>query len=159
MAKYLGIALLLKVEATPNSGNWQTIGASSSHTLTLNNEQVDVSDKDSNRWKELLSAGDRSATISMEGFITDNTYFALVETAAKTNTDLNYLLEYGDSKIVSSSFHIDSFEGSGARNDAQSFSITLTSRGAPAWGQLSDFLLDEDDANILDENGQYIQGL
>ena len=50
MAKYLGSAMLLQVETTPGGGTYATIGGSSSHTLTINNEAVDVSDKDSSRW-------------------------------------------------------------------------------------------------------------
>ena len=70
--KYIGNNLLLYVESAPSSGTYVKIGGSSDHTMTLNNEQVDVSDKDSNRWKELLAAGDRSLTISMNGFISDD---------------------------------------------------------------------------------------
>jgi len=158
MAKYLGNALILKVDTNPQTGVYTTIGASSDHTFSLNNEQLDVSDKDSNRWKELLSAGERSATISMNGYVSDNAQFALVEEASKTDTILSYQLEYGDSKLVIGEFHIDTLEVTGSRNTAQNFSITLSSEEEPAIGQLADFLLDENSANILDENGQYIQG-
>ena len=129
MSKYLGNALLLKIEDTPASGTYTKIGGSSEHTMTLNNEQVDVSDKDSNRWKELLAAGDRSLTISMTGFISDNTQFAAFETAALADTILNYQLDYGNSKTATGAFHIDSFEVSGARNNGQSFSATFSNSG------------------------------
>ena len=158
MAKYLGNALLLKVEATPNSGNWQTVGGSSSHSLTLSSEVVDTSDKDSNRWKESLNAGTRMASISMEGFVSDNTYYAVMEAAAQSDTLLNFLLEFGDSKIVNGAFHIDSLEQSGAMNTAQEFSTTISTADAAVIGALTDFLLDESDLNLLDENNQYLQG-
>ena len=131
MAKYLGNVMLLSVETAPSSGTFGTIGGSSSHTVTFNNEQIDVSDKDSNRWKELLAAGDRSVTISMEGFVSDNANFALIEAAVETDTILNYQFDWGNSKQIEGSFHIDSFEVSGARNEAQSFSTTLTNSGEP----------------------------
>ena len=133
MAKYLGNSLLLSVESSPASGTYNTIGGSSSHSMTLNNEQVDVSDKDSNRWKELLAAGDRSLAISIEGFVSDDANFALVETAAINDTIINYRLAYGNSKTVTGAFHIDSFEGSGARNEGQSFSMSLTNSGEPVF--------------------------
>lgn len=131
MAKYLGNAMLLKVETTPGGGTYATIGGSSSHSMTLNNEQVDVSDKDSNRWKELLSAGDRSMAISMEGFVSDDANFEIFRVAARDDVILNYTLEYGDSDTVVGAFHIDSLEVSGARNEGQSFSTTLTNSGEP----------------------------
>ena len=158
MAKYLGNALLLKVESTPGSGDWQIVGGSSSHTLSISSEVVDTSDKDSNRWKESLNAGTRMASISMEGFVSDNAYFAVMETAAKDDVILNYLLEFGDSKVVNGAFHIDSLEQNGAQNTAQEFSTTISTSDAAVIGALTDFLLDESDLNLLDENNQYIQG-
>lgn len=131
MAKYLGNAMLLKVETTPGGGTYATIGGSSSHTMTLNNEQVDVSDKDSNRWKELLSAGDRSMNISMSGFVSDDANFELMRTAWIEDTIINYTLAYGNSDSVVGAFHIDSLEISGERNSGQSFSATLTNSGEP----------------------------
>lgn len=150
--------MILKVESTPNSGDWQIIGASSSHSFTLGNELLDVSDKDTNRWRSLLSAGDRSASISMEGFVSDDTYFEVFRVAARDDVILNYRLDYGDSEIVSGAFHVDSLEVSGDRASAQTFTTTLSSDTEPVWGKLADFLLDETGDNILDENNQFIQG-
>jgi len=133
MAKYLGNAMLLKVESSPSSGTYNTIGGSSSHSMSINNEQVDVSDKDSNRWKELLAAGDRSLALSMEGFVSDDANYALVETAYETDTILNFQLAYGNSKTVTGAFHIDSAELNGARNDGQGFSMSLTNSGEPTF--------------------------
>ena len=131
MDKYLGNAMLLKVESSPTSGTYGTIGGSSSHTMSLNNEVVDVSDKDSNRWKELLAAGDRSIAISMEGFISDEANFEIFRIAARDDVIINYTLEYGNADTIVGAFHIDSLEVSGARNEGQSFSASLTNSGEP----------------------------
>jgi len=101
--------------------------------MSLNNEQVDVSDKDSNRWKELLAAGDRSLTVSMSGFVSDDPNFVIVEDAAMNDVILNYRLQYGNGKTITGGFHIDSFEISGARNDGQSFSLSFMNSGAPVF--------------------------
>ena len=131
MPKYLGNVMLLKVESAPASGTYGTIGGSSSHTMSLANEQVDISSKDSNRFKELLAAGDRSLSISMEGFVSDDANFEIFRIAARDDVIINYTLEYGDSETVVGAFHIDSLEVSGARNEAQSFSASLTNSGEP----------------------------
>jgi len=131
MAKYLGNAMLLQVETTPGGGTYATIGGSSSHSLTINNEQVDVSDKSSDRWKELLAAGDRSLSISMEGFVSDDANFEIFRIAARDDVILNYTLLYGNSETIVGAFHIDSLEVSGARNEGQSFSASLSNSGAP----------------------------
>jgi len=133
MSKYLGNVMLLLVESSPSSGTYNVIGGSSEHTMTLNNEQVDVSDKDSNRWKELLAAGDRSLSISINGFISDDANFALMEAAAESDTIINYRMAYGNSKTVTGAFHIDSWELSGSRNGGQSFSATLSNSGQPTF--------------------------
>jgi len=131
MAKYLGSAMLLQVETTPGGGTYATIGGSSSHSMTLSNEQVDISSKDSNRWKELLAAGDRSLSISMEGFVSDDANFEIFRIAARDDVILNYTLLYGNSDTIVGAFHIDSLEVSGARNEGQSFSASLTNSGEP----------------------------
>ena len=131
MPKYLGNAMLLKVETTPGGGAFAIVEGSSTHSLSWNNEQVDVSTKDSNRWKELLAAGDRSLAVSMEGLVSDGANFAIMEAAVESDTILLYQLIYGDGKTIECNFHIDSLEISGARNEAQSFSMSLTNSGEP----------------------------
>lgn len=131
MAKYLGNALILKVESSPSSGTYNKVGGSSEHTLTIANEQVDVSTKDSNRWKELLAAGDRSCTISMNGIVSDDANFEIMRVAWRDDVILNYTVEYGNSETVVGAFHIDSLEITGGRNTAQTFSCTLTNSGEP----------------------------
>ena len=131
MAKYLGNALKLAIEDTPGSGTYTDIGGSSEHTMTINNEQIDVSDKDSNRWKSLLAAGARTLTVSMNGFVSDNAQFEAFRVAARDDVILNYKLTYGNGDTVTGAFHIDSFEASGAYNAAQSFTATLSNAGEP----------------------------
>ena len=133
MAKYLGNILRVKVETTPGGGTFAAIGGASEESFTLSNGQVDVSSKDSDRWKELLAAGDRELTLSINGFVSDDTNFAIVETAAEDDVILNYELEYGNGKTITGAFHIDSFEVSGARNNGQSFTFSLASSGTPVW--------------------------
>lgn len=131
MAKYLGNALKLAIEDTPGSGTYTDIGASSEHTMTINNEQVDVSDKDSNRWKSMLSAGARSLAVSINGFVSDNAQFEQMRVAARDDVILNYQLTYGNGDTVTGAFHIDSFEVGGAYNAAQSFTASLSNSGEP----------------------------
>ena len=131
MAKYLGNVLLLKVESAPASGTYNTIGSSVDHTFSVANESVDVSTKDSNRWGEILAAGGRSATVSMNGIISDDANFELMRIAWRDDVILNYTIEYGNSETFVCAFHIESLEVTGGRNTAQTFSVSMTSSGAP----------------------------
>ena len=131
MAKYLGNAMILKVETSPGGGTFATVGGSSSHTLAWGAEQINVSDKDSSRFDEYLAAGGRSLTISMDGIVSDNANFKLVEAAVEGDVILAYQMLYGDSKTIESNFHIGSFEVTGERNGAQTFTCSLTNSGVP----------------------------
>jgi TP901-1 family phage major tail protein len=129
MAKYNGIDMILKLMNT----TYQTIAGTISHTMSINNEVIDVSDKDSSRWSDKLNAGQRSIAISFNGWVNDGTQFALFETAAETDAIVDLQLAYGDGKTLSGNWHIDSFEYGGEYNGAQTFSCTLSNDGTPTF--------------------------
>lgn len=131
--KYQGIDMLLKVGDGGGPETFTTLGASSNHTLSINNAQIDVSDKDSNRWGELLAAGRRTMTITVEGLVSDDAQWAIVEDNFQGDVIQNYQLVYGNSQTIEGAFHIDSAEVSGPSDDAQRFSLTLTNSGAPTF--------------------------
>jgi len=129
MAKYNGEDMVLKIENT----GYMTIAGCISHTLTINNEVIDVSDKDSNRWADKLNAGQRSLAISFNGWVNDGAQFALMEAAAEGDTLVDLQLAYGNGKTVTCDFHIDNFEYTGEYNNAQAFSCTLSNDGEPTF--------------------------
>ena len=103
----------------------------SEHSFTQNNEPVDVSDKDSNRWMELLAAGARSISLSMSGFVTDGTNYGIMKTAIQNDVILKYRITFANSETITVDFHIVSQDISGAKNDAQAFSVSMGSSGEP----------------------------
>ena len=129
MAKYIGNDMVLKIQNT----GYQTIAGCLSHTLTINNEVIDVSDKDSNRWSDKISAGQRSLAVSFNGWVSDDAQFALMEAAAEGDTIVDLQLAYGNGKTVTGNFHVDSFEYTGEYNGAQAFSCTLSNDGVPTF--------------------------
>jgi predicted secreted protein len=131
MAKFSANNLILKVESAPASGVYVTVGGFEEHTLTVNDEPVDTTDKDSARWRELNSFGLRSVDVSASGFLSDDANFELVY-QAKISGDpmLNFRMEYGNSKTATGQFFIASAEGSGSKNESQKVSISLQSSGA-----------------------------
>jgi len=133
MAKYAGNDLVLKVESSPGSSSYGTVGGASAHTYTLTNSNVDTTDKDSSRWGEASPFGRRQISFSFNGFVSDNANFALLEAAVEGDTNLRYQIDYGNSRTVESDFHIDSFEATGESEGAQTFSISMTSSGTPTF--------------------------
>ena len=94
----------------------------------------------------------------MSGFVSDDSQFILLETAVQDNSVHNYEVVYADGQITRGFFHASNLEYGAPANSAQTFSVTLSSKEAIIMGALTDFLLDESEANITDENNQYIQG-
>lgn len=76
MAKQPGRLVLVKVDTT-GAGVFATIGGGQTKSLTINNEQVDVTNSDSTeQFRELLeSAGVKSMSISIKGVFDDDAAF------------------------------------------------------------------------------------
>lgn len=130
MATYAGEDLVLKVATSAGSTSYTTIGLMTEHTVSINNEVVDITTKDDNRWGSSAAYGKREVVISGSGIVSDNAAFAQLETIAQTaGTNLVYRVAYGNNKTLTGSFTLGGMEYSAPNNDAQRFSITLTSDG------------------------------
>lgn len=142
-----------------SGGTVTPIGGCTEDTATWNAAQIETTDKSTNRWKELTSAGERTFSISTTGFINDDAAFETMRQAANTDTILTFRFLWGNSVIVEGDFHIDSFEATGQYNGAQGFTATLSSDGEPMQGIVpNDFLQAQDGANLFDEGGLLLQG-
>lgn len=134
MAKYASNTLLLAVETTPASGTYTTVLFTSEHTLTVGAESVDVTDKTSGGWTEILSgAGVRNVAVSMSGFVSDDAGYAIVKAAILSNTILKYRITYANGSTITGDFHIPSEEIAAPANQAQTFSHTFNSSGIPVF--------------------------
>jgi TP901-1 family phage major tail protein len=130
MATYAGEDLVLKVENSPGASAYTTVGLMTEHTVAINNEVVDISTKDDSRWGSSAQYGKREVIITGSGIVSDNTVFAQLETKVQSaGSNLKYQVAYGNSKTLTGNFTIGGMEYSGPNNDAQRFSITLTSDG------------------------------
>lgn len=154
MAKFSANTLLIKVLS---GGSYVLAGASTEDNLTWNDEPVDVTNKTSNRWRELEANGLRSASLSMSAFADDSTGFAELEAAHENSTQVRVQFEWFSDQLLIGDFHIPSFEYTGTKNEMQTASISFESADWPIYGAPADFLLDENDDNLLDENLEYLQ--
>lgn len=134
MAAQKGRDLLLKVEDSPGGGAFTTIAGLRTNTLTINNEAVDITTKDSSGKRELLEgAGVNSLSVSGEGVADDDAALELVRVAANANTHLNFQLvdpATTNGGTYEGEFMIESFEQTGEYNGAVTFTITLQSAAA-----------------------------
>ena len=109
-----------------------TVGGVRTNNLTINNEPVDVTNADSAGFREYLADGGvQSIDMSVDGVVVDAVAFQTMLTQAKDRTKLTYRFDFGNGGKILSKFVINSIQLTGAHNDAQTFSASMASDGAP----------------------------
>ena len=128
MAAQRGKALLLKIDI---SGTMTTVGGMRSTSMTLNDEAVDITNKDSGSFRELLpSGGIQSMTITASGVFTDSTAEQTLRSAYGTSSFKSYNIIVPDLGTYAGTFMIASLEYAGEYNGEASYSVTLESSGS-----------------------------
>ncbi len=129
MAAEKGMALLLKAGAVLSTP--VTIGCQRSLTITVNNEQVDITNKDSLGIRDLLEgAGVQSTSLSMSGVFDGDAGFTTLQTAALANTIDTWSMFFGDGSTWEFLAAVASFEQGGEHNGEQTYSVTFEVSGA-----------------------------
>lgn len=131
MAAQKGNAVLVKIAV---SGTQTTIGGLRSSSITLNEESVDITNKDSAGIRALLpAAGVQSMTVTGSGVFTDS----VAETTMRTGFGGAALLACSfiipDLGTYSGSFQLTSLEYSGEYNGEATYSMTFESGGTIAF--------------------------
>lgn len=127
MTAYKGRDMLLKLGAGGAGG---TVAGLRETSLRVNNDMVDVTNKDSNGYRLLLAgAGVRSFTVTANGTADNAATFETLQNNALTDTGATYYLTWADGDAIEGQFAITNFEISGGYTDAQTFSVTLESSG------------------------------
>jgi|TARA_R100000426_G_scaffold79964_2_gene57697 TP901-1 family phage major tail protein len=128
MAAQRGKALLLKIDI---SGTMTTVGGMRSTSMTLNDEAVDITNKDSGSFRELLpSGGIQSMTITASGVFTDSTAEQTLRSAYGTSSFKSYNVIVPDLGTYAGTFMIASLEYAGEYNGEATYSVTLESSGS-----------------------------
>ena len=128
MAAQKGSDVLIKIAV---SGSQVTVGGLRSSSITLNDEMVDISTKDSSNNRELLPQGGiQSMTISGSGVFTDTNSEQQVRTnfGGASLSSMSFVIP--DLGTYSGSFQITSLEFAGEYNGEATFSMTAESSGA-----------------------------
>lgn len=129
MAAQKGLSMLLKVDTT-GGGVFATIGGVQTASLSINNEQVDItSQDDTSRYRQLLAgAGVRSVSMSGEGVFKDDAAFTTANTYLLADTQNDWQCIVPDFGTYEGAFQV-SIEFTGEHNGEQRFSISLESAG------------------------------
>ena len=129
MAAQKGAALLLKINTT--SSTYVTIGGLRSTSITLNDEAVDVTNKDSSGNRTLLADGGVfSLSVSGSGVFTDSAAEETLRSTMNASTFKNFQVVIPDFGTYQGAFMVASLEYAGEFNGEVTYSVTLESSGA-----------------------------
>lgn len=107
-----------------------TIAGGRSKSMSINNEQVDVTTSDNMPWRTLLAdAGVKSMSLSISGVYVDDASLdqAIEDQLAQSINDFIIISDRGDA--FTGPFMYASLERSAEYNDAEQYSISLESAG------------------------------
>lgn len=127
MAAQKGKDVLIKIAV---SGSQVTVGGLRSSTITLNDEMVDITTKDSSGKREILGgAGINSVTFAGSGVFTDSTSEQQLRTNFGTGSLSAMSFIIPDLGTYAGNFLITTLEFAGEHNGEATFSLTAESSG------------------------------
>lgn len=128
MAAQRGRLLILKVEDAPDSGSYLLVGGQRDTDFDMDNDLVDVSNKDTGAWRKLGSdIGLRKSQVTVAGISQDDDMLELMEVAATGGLILNYQLSFDNGDSRTGPYLITKFNRSGKYNGAEEYKATLES--------------------------------
>tara|TARA_R110002020_G_scaffold93624_3_gene225669 strand:- start:946 stop:1353 length:408 start_codon:yes stop_codon:yes gene_type:complete len=128
MAAQKGSALLLKINTTGST--YVTVGGLRSTSISLNDEAVDITTKDSAGVRNLLARGGvHSMSMSGSGVFTDATTETTLKDAMNASAFKNFQILIPDFGTYTGAFMVASLEYSGEYNGEVTYSVTLESSG------------------------------
>lgn len=124
-----GSLVLLKIEtATP--GTFEAVLSAKSNNWTINNSTVDVSTKVDGQWGALLSGGGtKELTVSLEGIFLDTAYDKDVRALGYSGEEHKYQMVMSNGDKLEGLFVITSMTVTGARGEAETYSVSLRNSG------------------------------
>lgn len=134
MAAQKGSALLLKIGAdsgvAASSDTYTTVGGLRSTSISHAEESVDVTNKDSGGYRELLANGGvQSVSISGSGLFTDAASESTLKDAFGGSAFSNFEVIIPDFGTYQGKFMVASLEYAGEYNGEVTYSVTLESSG------------------------------
>ena len=124
-----GSLVLLKIE-TDTPGTFIEVLSAKSNNFTINNSTVDVSTKADGNWGALLSGGGtKEMTISLEGVFKDEEADKVIRALSISGEEHKYQMVTSNEDKWEGLFVITSMTCTGARGDAETYSVSLRNSG------------------------------
>jgi TP901-1 family phage major tail protein len=130
MAAEKGSAFLLKLSNGATPPVFTTLAGLRATGLTINSDAVNITTKDSNGWRTLLSgAGLRSVSLTGSGVFTNSTAESQLRSNAMTGVLDSYRIVFESGDSLSGQFLITRLDYSGDYNGERTYAVSLESSG------------------------------
>lgn len=131
MAAEQGRAFLVKIGDGAIPEVFTTIGGMRSTSLSINSEAVDVTNKASGGWRELLGgAGLKSVSVTGAGVFTNSAAEQTLQQKVLGGTVNSYEIIFESGNKFTGSFQATRLDFTGDYNGERNYSLTLVSSGA-----------------------------
>jgi TP901-1 family phage major tail protein len=125
-----GTDVALAVETTPGGGTYANVGGLTSNSFTANNGAIDLTNKSSGSWREIMDGeGLQSVDISAEIIFCDDANFKIMKDSARDKTTISYQVARG-AEVLEGSFYIATWTETATDNDKVTVSVSMQSSGA-----------------------------
>lgn len=126
-----GSAFLLKVGDGAASPVFTTVAGLRTTQLSINGEAVQITNKDSGGWRDLLSgAGVRSVSVTGAGVFTGSAAEVRLKASALSGTIDDYQLSFESGETLTGRFLVTRLDYAGDYNGERSYTLQLESSGA-----------------------------
>lgn len=122
----------MRIKITDGAAGYNAIAGAQEDSFTLENGEIDITNKDSNARRTLLAGGTQQINLSVSGvMITDDVndtgddLFAAARSGALTSFEV----EWEDGETITADFQVRNYERTGAHDGATTFSCELQSSG------------------------------
>lgn len=109
------------------SDQFYLIGSQTNSSFVINNELIDVTDKDDSRFRKLIEGGVRDLQIEAEGILSSYSAADWLSEIAATGDVFFYRFLFGESDSIDAFCQVRDFEVIGFYNGAQEYRISLVS--------------------------------
>ena len=133
MTAQTGRAFVLQAGDGGSPETFATVAGLRATSMTINNELVDITNKDSMGWRELLAdAGVRNMSVSASGVFKADIETSL-QPEALSGALRNFKLLFEDGADFTGAWIVESLEYQGDHNDSRQYTVSLQSSGPIAF--------------------------
>lgn len=132
MPDITGKSVLLYIGDGESPEVFSLIAAGTSHSMTINNTEVEKNSKDSGGWREVFPEGSiKSISLSMQGIFKETADQDLLRSLvmSTSNPAGNFRFNLGGTRRITGEFQVSSYEHSGDTEGFAQFTASFVSNG------------------------------